>query len=390
MQECVGNHSEVNQIDHSRREMVASPPDCVSTVPESASITFDVADVAPSPVKFPSYGEADRHYLNSTPAYRLEKCRTVLQESAWSKDRVSRTGHGLIQGIVAAYNQHHRLILRPDDLWLAIMVQFSAYVNGHAEELRQHFVAHTGKQELVVQSSGTLRTADYPSIITAMATRELAKRVTDPTLCDWILPRFSTTTATDALVGSVVFMAAMKSYFDYKGMLMCGIPSITLEGTPEDWAECRSRVTRLRTFGGPCVEWTDMLEPILDQCVAAARGTPDRDFWARICHYTPGGSGPSYLSGWISAFCVFDEDGQWQGDVKSVGRGTLNNAPYPVVELSSVAPGYVTVPMLVDDNGTEHHTVLFAGHAVYTASDAHTVQPLLSWSLFVKDGDEAK
>lgn len=50
--------------------------------------------------------------------------------------------NGFVNAIVEAFNHHHHLVVRPDDIWLAILTQFSSYVNAHAEELRGHFVAH--------------------------------------------------------------------------------------------------------------------------------------------------------------------------------------------------------------------------------------------------------
>ena len=39
------------------------------------------------------------------------------------------------------------------------------------------------------------------------------------------------------------------------------------------------------------------------------------DFWQRIAHCTPGGSGiGNYYTGWITAFTVFSKKGQWMGN----------------------------------------------------------------------------
>ena len=71
----------------------------------------------------------------------------------------------------------------------------------------------------------------------------------DLELADWVMPNFSTTTNKDRIVGSVLFMGAMQSYFAYKHALMCGIPTVTLLGEREDWEVLLSRVDKLRTFG---------------------------------------------------------------------------------------------------------------------------------------------
>ena len=63
--------------------------------------------------------------------------------------------------------------------------------------------------------------------------RDLEKNVVDPSLRAWILPKFSTTTTTDTIVASVIMMSTIK-YFDFKFCLMCGLPSVTLEGEQKD------------------------------------------------------------------------------------------------------------------------------------------------------------
>ncbi|MCO5575787.1 hypothetical protein L7F22_029592 [Adiantum nelumboides] len=51
----------------------------------------------------------------------------------------------------------------------------------------------------------------------------------------------------------------------------------------------------------------------LRQFVQASRNEVDIEFWSKNCHsLVVGGSGPSYLSGWITAFCVFDGEDNWQ------------------------------------------------------------------------------
>jgi hypothetical protein len=62
--------------------------------------------------------------------------------------------NGLVYTVIEAYNRHRALIVRPDDVWLAILTQFCFFVNGNEEALRHVFVAHEGKQELEVLEGG--------------------------------------------------------------------------------------------------------------------------------------------------------------------------------------------------------------------------------------------
>jgi hypothetical protein len=59
-------------------------------------------------------------------------------------------GNGFVNGIMRAFQQDLHLVLRPDDVWLAITTQFSFYVTRHAEKLRAKFAKYDGKKELMV------------------------------------------------------------------------------------------------------------------------------------------------------------------------------------------------------------------------------------------------
>jgi hypothetical protein len=50
--------------------------------------------------------------------------------------QITPAKNGFVEACITAYNQHHHLIIRPDDVWLAIITQFSFFANGHSEELK--------------------------------------------------------------------------------------------------------------------------------------------------------------------------------------------------------------------------------------------------------------
>ena len=47
---------------------------------------------------------------------------------------------------------HGDIMVKPDDLWLIIMLWFTKYVDNNAEELRRAFVSHQGKKKLTVNT----------------------------------------------------------------------------------------------------------------------------------------------------------------------------------------------------------------------------------------------
>ncbi|KAF0717937.1 Aste57867_1999 [Aphanomyces stellatus] len=339
----------------------------------------------------------------------FKQCTEVLQSSppSGTSDTVA-IKNGFVLGVLRAYNDHHNLVLRPDDVWLAIMVQFSLFVKGHAESLRSQLVKHvTGKKTLEVDLGvGSLRTVNYEHLATQLV-ELMDEHLVDPTMRDWILPAFTTTTEHDRIVGSVVMMASFSSYFEYLGGISCGIPHVTLLGSVHDWETIRTRVDELRQFGHEMPLWVDLLAPVLDQFVAAANGNIDLTFWQRIAHYTPSGSGPSYLSGWISVFAVFDASGKWQGSTRTIpkrpgftifmnAQGNIEQdftAPepkdqvtdFPVIEIHKVPTGYVAVDVNINDNGVKYEALMFAGHTSFDVmSSTNSIGPQLTWSMALK------
>ncbi|KDO17886.1 hypothetical protein SPRG_16663 [Saprolegnia parasitica CBS 223.65] len=355
-------------------------------------VTFAVSSVER---KFCKAAPTDGQPITTLKEFAKEGCKDIVQ--APDLGSVVASQSGFVRGVIEAYNKHHDLVLRPDDIWLAILIQFGFF--------RASLVKHEGKKELVVYDIGTLYSVDFGALSKQMVDK-MDEHLVDPSIKHWVLPSFSTTTDHDVIVGSVVLMATMKKYFSYKFCLKCGIPHVTLLGTVDDWQDIRRRLDKLAKYGERMQQWTAMLAPILDQFVAAAKGQADVAFWDRICSRKGGGSGPSYLNGWISVFCVFNDEGQWQGD--KMTRNVLQQRPdanpddwfdvvetevtydYPLVDMQDIPPGYLTVDVTIDDNGTEYKALMFAGHMAYSVGDDKaSIAPSLSWALALKNGEPA-
>ena len=113
-------------------------------------------------------------------------------------------------------------------------------------------------------------------------------------------------------------MATLQAYFDYRFCLGCGIPYVTLLGEKSDWEQIVQRIEKLKEYGPETTAWYRLLKPVVTRFARSfdegvADSTENREFWNRVAHWQGGGSGPSYLSGWITAFCAFDDTGKWLG-----------------------------------------------------------------------------
>ncbi|CAF9903874.1 MAG: hypothetical protein GOMPHAMPRED_000591 [Gomphillus americanus] len=284
---------------------------------------------------------------------------------------ISASSHGFVRGVFDAYCGHHHLIIRPEDVWFAILTQLSFYVNANAEELRHHFVAHEGQKEVRVGAAGTIYTVDIGKLAVRL-TSEMDKFIVDRELKDWILPNFTTTTPTDTVVAAVTMMGTMQTYFKYLIVLGCGIPSVTLLGSKQDWISIRLRLNKLASFGEESQRFGQLLMPVLDNLVqtfdSAATDSKRNDFWEKVCHRESGGSGPSYLSGWITAFCFWDEKGKLTKTTQHRSKTFLSSSAeefdssiYPQIDTNDIPNGFTSVPVTVDDNGEIYLTRMVAG-----------------------------
>lgn len=350
------------------------------------------------------------------PTYSERLLRLELDTPPGPKEIHVRSG-GLVHVLEAAYSNHRHLVLRPDDVWCAILAQFSLYVDAHAEELRSSFVSHQGQERCVaivcgylcdaqcsdqhhstqlsleIVAGGTIDTADFGWMSDEMG-RLLGRNLKDPTLREWIIPNFSTTTPLDVTTASIIMMATLKAYFKYVFKLRCGIPRVTLLGTREDWVALRERVERLDQFGAEPTKWAALLRPVCDNFIACFDADGDAtvqascvDFWSRVCHRTPQRSGPSYLCGWATVFCVWREDGTWQGDTGEshhIAGRIPDLTAWPVVDANNVTKSVAEVPVLVDDNGTLYNTVLLAGIPGFcvTSGSESRLTPMVGWAMY--------
>ncbi len=167
---------------------------------------------------------------------------------------VTASENGFVWSAFHAYSSHHHLMLRPEDIWFAILTQLSFYINAHAEELRAFFVPHAGKKELEAISD----VADF-GLLTLQMTDLLAKNVNDPELRTWVMPSFSTTTYHDKVVGAVLFMGAMQAYFDYKMTITCGNALFSCVVLASDESQvCLLLLCLVNSATGPisCAAWT--------------------------------------------------------------------------------------------------------------------------------------
>ncbi|KAF8183752.1 hypothetical protein K438DRAFT_1838539 [Mycena galopus ATCC 62051] len=325
-----------------------------------------------------------------------------------SQDFPDSQGNGFVNTVLAAYNEHRALVIRPDDVWLTIISQFNFFVNANAELLRANF--------------GTRYDVDFGAMSRQMVSL-IEKNVVDPTLREWAMPGFTTTTVNDTTVAAVLMMATLKAYFAY-GMCCstCGIPRVTLEGEKSDWVNILGRLEKLKEYGIETIAWYHLLHPVISAFINAfdaPESEENVDFWQRVARYLyPNMSGGSPYSGWINAFTVFSKEGAWVGypldktlvpqvppedltteqfwaTYSNLDAQSLRQAPYHSIRHENIPPAYAEVDVKLVDNGQKFDCLMLAGVTGTRVSSSgdlglsstgkdDTVQPASCWWMCTK------
>lgn len=307
--------------------------------------------------------------------------------------------HAFVGAAMEAYNHHHHLVIRPDDVWISILMQFNSFVNANAEELRSQFVAHKGRKSLVVEAEGCRYTFDFGNMAAQMS-RLMEENIVDPDLRSWIMPRFTTSTDVDNVVYSVTMMSTLKQYFEYHFCSTCNLPAVTLLGEKRDWESLLSRIDKLLDYGEQTTRWHSLLKPVLKRFVQTfedptAKSTAE--FWNRIAHYHSGGSGSDYISGWISAFCAFNKEGKplydrYAGFPEAV---ILDGVKYHPVDKEDIPTSYCSVDVKLVDGDGSIDTAMVAGALACKIGDSQqfspdldgqfdSIQPVAGWIMYHK------
>lgn len=186
-------------------------------------------------------------------------------------------------------------------------------------------------------------------------------------------------------------------------------------GEKADWKIILKRLDKLKTFGAEPTQFCALLRPVVSRFVKSFDDPTSKevtDFWQRIAHFNAGGSGPSYYSGWIAAFCFWDKDGKpllrnlsahheerddapWKDS--RYPNLILDGAVYHQVDSSDVPEGFSSVPVKIDDNGLELDALMIAGSVGISVTSSgeklaaegdkignDTFAPASGWWMFAK------
>lgn len=344
-----------------------------------------------------------------SPKQRLEKVdyigklRTALRrpiEATWLPKRMlvaCDDDHALLTAMRISFYDHMPLRLSPDAIWITIARGFALHVNQNAEALRHRFVCHEGKQKIMVLRPDFALGKDNPwPEVFAEFSEEIAAQ-TDG-LATLVQADFSTTGPGEQVVSHLMAMETFKAYFEYIACMGCGIPSITLSGTVEDWQSLRRKAQQFADYG--LKDWIEALDPVLAQFELAKSGKPDIEFWKSMFRYHSG-SGPAVMTGWANVLFPYvktapeklcrnphlkDWKSRLETDDRQHSRERWRNPQG--VGLSAIPSSFTSVPLTVISEPQRFETKMrLVGGLMGVTQDDDTlaVEPECGWALIYEE-----
>lgn len=329
----------------------------------------------------------------SSLAMFQKRCPKVVFEAAGGPEVINtKFSHPLVEAAHMAYSQHYPLTITPDAVWLTIIQGLARHINANAEELRNQFVDFDGKKYIEITRDGSWVRGnpnnDWSGVFPEFSDR-LAEFIGRKR--DLIVSNFSTTTPIDKIASEIVLMEAMQEYFEYGMMTMCGIPSINLMGTVEDWKEIKDRISVFENFNLDW--WLQHLEPVIDFIVDSMEGKPDINFWDSLYKVDDSSGGP-YISGWINTLFPYPfssrDNSPYERD-RSQSYATIRNEYmdwakptryFQGMQTSSFFNGLSSVPFKWKIP-PEEHEMQFLGGLIGVTQDPQTLalQPVSGWAV---------
>ena len=362
---------------------VASAQKCKVLNQETGFIRFEVDENLPEPEKvFYDYESTEQQaqtlVRSSVPyGYKPE----ILAFSFADEKMALMREDVFFDALVQAYADHRPFVLSPDAVWQLISFNFSEYINNHSEEMRSLLVPHEGVKELKIMTDEDIlddKNADWSDIFEKFSVAIAENTKGD--IAQLMTSDFTTTSPTERIASQITLMESLKSYFHYiAGRLACGIPNITLKGTPADWRKVAEKVQGLEKYNMGW--WTKELKPIMAEFVKTAEGHPDKKFWKDIVmqdrpdRLRGGGCSsekPTNLDGWVVKLFPDMKKGQMRA---SIPYGRMQGA-----ELSSVPFKYQLIDPITMKVIEETDIMLYAGFVGVTVDKGTgALEPKIGW-----------
>jgi hypothetical protein len=225
--------------------------------------------------------------------YTLESIRNVPLKGIYPSH------DSFFRGAIDAGAKHQHLVIQPQEVWLTILKQLSSYLRKHKDDQDVSAMWDNLDGKTVSPPMAAMWVVNTTD---SWMTTQFDLRNKASWLAEWVRPNFGTASSPDQpniLLNSSAAMLAnslmMSSSFPASEALPAfpcanGLPSVTLEGTKDDWQNLLRKIDSLEKFGKEPRLYGRLLRPLLSRFVTTFDKPNDpaiRLFWNDIVTITP-------------------------------------------------------------------------------------------------------
>lgn len=238
------------------------------------------------------------HSLNSLAQKQHSLTKDFMYDVIHGNTETSLSNGGFVGLLSACYSQHLPVAIAPHDIWVLLLSEVSKEIAENSDSYR-HFFTKSHEKESISVPSGSM--TEMPMSILSQALSE--KILFDSGI---IFQHFSTETPIVTQTIEAIFCDMASPFYNYS-MFCCGIPSLQLLGTTEDWEKVLKGITGLVDMFGTTIlhNYLQKTLPVLQQFIHASQGQVDVDFWKDIFTQNNVGSGGDLtIDGWITKLFI--------------------------------------------------------------------------------------
>lgn len=207
----------------------------------------------------------------------------------------SMRNSGLIGLLAEAYSSHKSVALYPHDFWMVLISEITSHVKKNKNKFKSLFTDSDEKVEILVPANSP---TEIPIDMLASLVSGLVKF--DSSI---LMPSFSTNTPFITEMIQALFCDLSSSYYDYS-MFCCGIKSIKLMGTQNDWFMVKTNYEKISELFGNAdttlAQYFTDVNSILTN-IYESFAVDNTDFWKNIfTNKNVGSGGDLDISGWIT------------------------------------------------------------------------------------------
>ena len=299
----------------------------------------------------------------------------------------------LISGLVLAYKNHYPITISPDMIWILILQGYSRFMEKYSELVRERYVNFEGKKALCVNRYGIFpeeASKETWNDIIKEYIQKIENHVGKDVISN-LQANFSTTTPSVLTTSQVSIMSAMKQYFTYN-LLMggCGVSSINLEGSLDDWNKIKSKLEFLSTKAMKW--WTKHLIPIIDDIIKTKKYYKKHkkinsdliNFWKSMIRIKNKGDlyDPHMINGWIIKFIPNLSEAK-PGLYEEILE---TNVPDQIIS----CPLELTV-LNLDGTKSQYKCDIASGfYGMVQDKQTYAVKPVIGYGIFVEEKNNLK